>query len=438
MDKRVDYFTRPQKICHLVSLERIFDSGIIETQVLNLLPEIKKKAKSDFKLYLMVVMPLIHLSKSGLTLNPLRYRREIKLLKRRLLNHNIPLILIPAIIFRFGIHLSVPSLVLFSLFTLPRVIAVLRSRKFDIIHCRSYISALLGMASKKILGKGKIIFDLRGLYPEEGIIQGNWTKDSLSYLLWKRIERWLLKNSDAIISVSHSFTDYLKGITTNNRIVPIFFGVDTKKFALGRRRKNKTKHLLGLSGKILFAYNGSLGSWHDPLLLAKIFIHISTVIPDSHLVVFTNYNKEKLIEIFGAQRIPPNRYGIIGLDPSEVPLYLPACDFGIVPSRESSTKNPEINVVLATMIGVKISEYLASGLPIIVNENVGGISSIMECTDIGVRFSIDDMANIAVKLLAIRKNYKIISNNALSVAKEFFDFDLCVNNYCRLYRDLKS
>ncbi|HWB62268.1 MAG TPA: hypothetical protein VG603_02070, partial [Chitinophagales bacterium] len=54
-----------------------------------------------------------------------------------------------------------------------KALALHRSKQFKIIHCRGYISALVGLAMKRELGV-KFIFDMRGFYADERVDGGLW------------------------------------------------------------------------------------------------------------------------------------------------------------------------------------------------------------------------------------------------------------------------
>lgn len=425
-----------RNVCYLICLEGIFNNGIIESQVFNMLMNIADMARLRIRLYLMIVIPIFHVNRKGITLNFLKYRKEVKRIKERMLGHNIAVIILPSLMFRFGVYLSLLNLVWFCIHSIPLIITILKYKKIDTIHCRSYISALSGVISKKVLRTGKLIFDMRGLFPEEGIIHGRWGRNSISYFLWKRIEKWLLEKSDVVISLSGTFKKYLEGMTRKDKIVTIYVGSDHDKFAIGRNRKMRTLENLGLRNKVIFAFNGGLGSWHDPNLLAKIFSHLQIAIMNSHLIIFSSYNKERLRKILERNKIDPDRYTLMEVSPSEMPLYLPACDYGIAPSLEVEDNNKETKIILDTMVGLKISEYLSSGLPIIVNENIGGISAIMESSEIGVRFNANRLDELGPRLLRIHSNYGQIRENAIDVAIRYFDLNVCVNKYIKIYEDL--
>ena len=60
---------------------------------------------------------------------------------------------------------------------------------FHIVHCRSYISALVGLAMKKQFGT-KFIFDMRGFWADERIEGGIW---KLSHPLYRLIYKFIKK-----------------------------------------------------------------------------------------------------------------------------------------------------------------------------------------------------------------------------------------------------
>ena len=54
----------------------------------------------------------------------------------------------------------------------------------QVVHCRSYIAGLMGLAVKRATG-AKYIFDMRGFWPDERVDGGIWSKTSLQYRVFK-------------------------------------------------------------------------------------------------------------------------------------------------------------------------------------------------------------------------------------------------------------
>src|SRR5208283_69140 len=123
--------------------------------------------------------------------------------------------------------------------------------------------------------------------------------------------------------------------------------------------RDQERMKFGFENRTVFTYCGSLGSWHDPFLLARIYKSIAETLSNTFLFVITTFSKEKLEGIFSANQIPQEQFRIINAKASDVPRLLSAADFGIIPLREINGTGP-IQVVAETMIGTKVAEYLAS------------------------------------------------------------------------------
>ena len=55
-----------------------------------------------------------------------------------------------------------------------RLVERLHARhRFELVHCRSYVAALAGLALKERHGV-KFVFDMRGFWPDERVVGGTW------------------------------------------------------------------------------------------------------------------------------------------------------------------------------------------------------------------------------------------------------------------------
>src|SRR5690606_12564127 len=75
----------------------------------------------------------------------------------------------------------------------------------DIIHARSYHATFAAIETKRKYGFNyKVIFDARGLWPEEVAWKKGYARDGRNYSFLKDLERKLLEESDVCISVSET------------------------------------------------------------------------------------------------------------------------------------------------------------------------------------------------------------------------------------------
>ena len=75
-----------------------------------------------------------------------------------------------------------------------------RSGHYDIVHCRGYITPILGLRCKKQFGS-KLIFDMRGWWPDEKKESGLWASPIFIpvYNYFKRLEKRFFVESDYVI-----------------------------------------------------------------------------------------------------------------------------------------------------------------------------------------------------------------------------------------------
>src|SRR5437870_1115357 len=77
---------------------------------------------------------------------------------------------------------------------------LIRRENYDILHCRVHVPALMAAIARKFSRKKpKIIFDIRGFFPEEYTDAGIWPENGWLYRIAKRVEKWLLNEADGFV-----------------------------------------------------------------------------------------------------------------------------------------------------------------------------------------------------------------------------------------------
>ena len=88
------------------------------------------------------------------------------------------------------------------------------------------------------------------------------------------------------------------------------------------------------------------------------------------------------------------------------------------------------------MIGLKVSEYLASGLPIIINKKIKGIDSLMNKYNIGVYYDNNNITAMINGILSMHMSYKRYQIECLNVAEKYFNIKKASENYFSIYKKL--
>src|SRR3972149_10090945 len=195
------------KVLYLMCLEPIYDYGIFHSQVKILLLEMMNKFKDELDITFMAILPLVHISKKGVEIIPIKKHEKIKKLRGELLHHDIKSTIMYVPLPRMSIYLKLLLFPIFIISTLPIITLSILRHQFDVIHCRSYLPAFIAALIKKLSINVKIIFDTRAPVPEQGVISGHYKRTSLVFKLWKLIERFALESSDTVLSVTEQFAE---------------------------------------------------------------------------------------------------------------------------------------------------------------------------------------------------------------------------------------
>jgi glycosyltransferase involved in cell wall biosynthesis len=244
-----------------------------------------------------------------------------------------------------------------------------------------------------------------------------------------------LTHSDKVVALSQTFLDRITQVAEKSKCVLIYAAADLDRF----RQPPHSQELSlqsRLHGKTVFVYSGGLGAWHDPLLLARIYKVISQAFNDSQLLVISGYNHDKLKSVFRAGGLTSADYAIVSAEADEVPAYLMAGNFGIVPLKEVGDRGP-FGVIADTMIGTKVAEYLAASLPLIVNKGVRGILPLMERFKLGIQFDPSDLEAIIPGISDMKGHYHEYQADCQFVANRYFSQDHAVSSYHELYETLR-
>src|SRR6185503_12261746 len=82
-----------------------------------------------------------------------------------------------------------------------------QAHRFDLIHCRSYMAAIVGDWLKRREGV-PFLFDIRGFWADERVERGIWPARNplfrAAYRYFKRLERRFFRDADAIVSLTES------------------------------------------------------------------------------------------------------------------------------------------------------------------------------------------------------------------------------------------
>jgi glycosyltransferase involved in cell wall biosynthesis len=252
-----------------------------------------------------------------------------------------------------------------------------RPRRFDILHARGHVPAAMAAIVKLIAG-GRLLFDIRGLMPEEYVDAGVWPQGGFLYRLTKSAERLLMRAADGFVVLTEEarrrlFPGRLDTDESSRPIDVIPCCVDAARFE-NIESKEELRRDLRFEGRRVIIYIGALGGWYltDEMVSFLRLAHDDdpSVLP----VVLTQSDGEMIAKRLRMSGI--SDYRVLKVAPAEVPRYLKAADFAvsfIKPCYSKLASSP-----------TKVAEYLAAGIPVVCNTGIGDLDEIIEREQVGV------------------------------------------------------
>ena len=298
-----------------------------------------------------------------------------------------------------------------------------RRDRIDVIHARVHTPAMMGALAKKfILGKKpKLLFDIRGFFPEEYTDAGVWKENGWLYKTVKRIEKWLLRESDGFVVL----TERARRILFPESAATGFDAANAEARRAFRRKLN-------IDDRFAVVYVGSFGGWYMAEETADFYGELKRRRPDSFALILTQSKPEMIEPLLRARGYADGEFFIQKVQPSEIPLYLSAADAAlsfIKPCYSKQASSPTKN-----------AEYLACGLPLVVNGGIGDTTELTTEDETGVvieNFSPEDYNMALDRLDALLENRAALAEKCRRSARERFDlFGVGGERYRRLYRRL--
>ncbi len=70
----------------------------------------------------------------------------------------------------------------------------------DLLHARVHVPMLMAAIARKLSRRRpKLLFDIRGFFPEEYVDAGIWPEGGWLYRMVKRVEKWLMQEADGFV-----------------------------------------------------------------------------------------------------------------------------------------------------------------------------------------------------------------------------------------------
>jgi glycosyltransferase involved in cell wall biosynthesis len=302
-----------------------------------------------------------------------------------------------------------------------KIIGIMRQEGVSILHARNHVPAAMCAIAKRLTGKARIVFDIRGFMPEEYTDAGVWPENGYLYRGLKRVERYLLRVSDAFVLLTEKARGLVfPGCTDQDKlgrplaVIPccVDFGRFEAANAAGRKA---IREELGLTGRRVIVYVGSFGGWYMTDEMTEFLAVAHKQDPQTFSLILTQSSRQTVAARMAQLGIAEDDFLVTQVQPEDVPRYLKAADFAISfikPCYSKQSSSP-----------TKIAEYLASGLPLVCNTGVGDLDKLIAENQAGVLLSEFDPTAYRKALLEIEvmRGDPNLAERLRNVARQEFD-----------------
>lgn len=300
----------------------------------------------------------------------------------------------------------------------------------DLVHVRSYVPGLTALPWSRLSGT-PLLFDTRGLWPDEKVESGSWSRESRIYASAKRVERELFRRADAITVLTRSFHRYLRDeypfrgeIRAPIHVIPTC--VDLDRFHPDAPADPDLERDLG--GSRVLAYGGSLGGFYLAEEMARFYLAWRTFEKPARFLVLSTQDPASIRRVLAAS----------------------GCEHELVHRAASREQMPRFLRCAHAVVGIdrrgfggrgaaptKLGEALACGLPVAMTES-GDVRSVLSDSAVGTLIETTDGPALErhARRLSELANHPETSRRAVAVARRWFSLEAGAHAYDRLYAAL--
>jgi glycosyltransferase involved in cell wall biosynthesis len=303
-------------------------------------------------------------------------------------------------------------------------IKVWQKQPYQLVHCRSYLTSIVGVYLKQKV-RVKFIFDMRGFWADERRESNLWPASSILYsqiyTYFKIQEKKFLREADHIITLTHAAADEIETWKlTNSKVSIIPTCVDLKHFnpvQVSDVEKQRLRQQLGIAeGNFVLLYLGSWGTWYLTDEMLQFFRSLNAKTQAKFLILTPDTN---------AIEREPNII-VREVNRNELPLYISLANASVFFIQPSFSKKGSA--------ATKMGELMAMNIPIITNSGWGDVEKILtgvESTLLLKSFSTTEVKNAVSGLLLLSQNTSL-----RKLAFENFDLTKGVATYKSIYTSL--
>lgn len=299
-----------------------------------------------------------------------------------------------------------------------------------IVHARSYVPAVMALEVCRRTG-AKFLFDMRGLWVDEKVEARSWRQGSPLYRVGKWFERRFLARADAVVSLTHEGVRVLPQLGLRpERGIPVEViptCVDVRRFEPGPKDPDRLA-ALGLSGRHIVGSIGTLSNRYLREETLQYLAYLTRALDGLQVLLVTRDDHAQLRRDALAAGLGPDRLVLTAADVADMPALVRLLDVAVFFMKPVFAQKGSA--------ATKMAEFLACGVPVVVNDGVADSSAIVRAERIGIVMPDTSRASFDASLPAVRLllGDREVKARCRDAALRLFDADRGAARYADLYR----
>jgi glycosyltransferase involved in cell wall biosynthesis len=244
-------------------------------------------------------------------------------------------------------------------------------RGVALVHARGYVASVIAMTVARLSGAA-FVFDMRGFWADEKVDGGHWSPDSRIYAITKYFERRFFESADAIVSLTRAGVDAFPTLgyripdRTPIEVIPTCTDLERFRPAV---RDEALQTRLGLAGHLVIGVSGTITNWYLRQPMLECLAHLVRQIDSAKVLVVTRDDVAQLRADAIAAGVPGDRLVIASAPYAQMPDYMRLMDVGLFFIKVCFSKQGSC--------ATKLAEFLATGVPVIINDGIGDSGRIV-------------------------------------------------------------
>ena len=209
--------------------------------------------------------------------------------------------------------------------------------------------------------------------------------------------------------------------------------VDMRKFVHDKRDEEALKKELGLEGAFILMYPGKIGTFYFMDEMLAFYKYASGVMPEIVFFIVTHDSPSSFLARAKSLGVRTDKILIKEkISFEEMPRYMRIADAGIF------FINPYKKIGSSP---IKMGEFLASGVPVIINPGIGDTEELVRENRVGVvvnNFAEQDYRKAIDELSLLKKEGAALKERCVKAAERLLSHDVAVARYAKIYEALSA